>query len=50
MNIRVTTFVGKDDFGRFSDRIATEEDIDRVAEDFKEFLREQLYEAEENAY
>lgn len=50
MNIRVTTFVGKSDFGRFVANINTEEDIYQVAEDIKDFIREQLYEAEENAY
>jgi hypothetical protein len=49
MNVRVNTFIGKSDFGRFAANIQTEEDIEQVAEDIKEFLREQLYEAEEDA-
>lgn len=50
MNIRITTFAGKSEFGRFATNIKTEEDVDQAAEDIKEFLREQLYEAEEDAY
>lgn len=50
MNVRVTTFVGKGEFGRLSDNIKSEEDIERIVDDIKEFLREQLYEAEEDAY